>query len=215
MLGTMCKVDPITETQARGRYARICVEIDISKPLLGSLTIDDRTVRVEYESLGLICFKCGRYGHSKDSCREGVVEQKVEDPSESDGITQDEKEKNLFGPWMLVSYGKHGNRNSGNRVGRGAVGRKNYGNGKTAGSSADTNFGKTAMVMNTDAAKKVNVNKASGSRFDILSEEGDVMMKKNEGQLNMSSDEIVGNGSKTKDVGILSEITNLSEEHRN
>ena len=80
MLGTMCKVDPITETQARGRYARICVEIDISEPLLGSIIIDDRTIRVEYESLGLICFKCGKYGHSKESCREGMVEQNVEMP---------------------------------------------------------------------------------------------------------------------------------------
>ncbi|KAL5738140.1 hypothetical protein ACOSP7_030901 [Xanthoceras sorbifolium] len=30
LLGSMCKVDPITETQAQGRFARICVEIDIS-----------------------------------------------------------------------------------------------------------------------------------------------------------------------------------------
>ncbi|KAK4835127.1 hypothetical protein QYF36_005585 [Acer negundo] len=64
--------------------------------------------------------------------------------------------------------------------------------------------------MNTDVAKKVNV---SESRFDILIEEGDVMMKENEGQLNMSSDKNAGNGSKTKDLGILSEITNLIDEH--
>ena len=62
MLGTMCKVDPIIKTQARGRYARICVEVDISKPLLGFVTIDDRTIRLEYESLGMICFQCGKLG---------------------------------------------------------------------------------------------------------------------------------------------------------
>ncbi|KAK2633746.1 hypothetical protein Ddye_028538 [Dipteronia dyeriana] len=92
---------------------------------------------------------------------------------------------------------------------------KNYGNGKTTGSSTDTNFGKTTKVMNTDVAKKVNVSKASGFRFDILSEEVDVTMKENKGQFNMSSDENVECGSKTKDLGILSKITNLSEEHRN
>ncbi|KAK3205965.1 hypothetical protein Dsin_020011 [Dipteronia sinensis] len=98
MIGTMCKVDPITETQSRGRYARICMEIDISKPFIGSLNIDDRTVRVEYESLGMICFKCGRYGQSKDSCREGVVEQNVEEPPDSSDRNQDEKEKSHYGP---------------------------------------------------------------------------------------------------------------------
>ncbi|KAK0586904.1 hypothetical protein LWI29_014182 [Acer saccharum] len=71
MLERMCKVDPITEMQARGRFARICVEIDITKPLVGALNIDDRIISVEYESLGLNCFKCGRYGHSKKSCKEG------------------------------------------------------------------------------------------------------------------------------------------------
>ncbi|KAK2661696.1 hypothetical protein Ddye_000270 [Dipteronia dyeriana] len=69
MFGRMCKVDSITMNLAEGRFARICVEIDISKPLLGSLSIDDRIIRVEYESLGLICCKYGRYGHNKESCR--------------------------------------------------------------------------------------------------------------------------------------------------
>ncbi|KAK3222484.1 hypothetical protein Dsin_009509 [Dipteronia sinensis] len=84
MLGRMCKVDSITKTQARGRFTRICVEIDISKPLLGALSIDDRSIRVEYESLGLVCFKCGIYGHSKDSCREGIVEPIIEEMATND-----------------------------------------------------------------------------------------------------------------------------------
>ncbi|KAK3221245.1 hypothetical protein Dsin_008270 [Dipteronia sinensis] len=66
MLGTTYKVDPITETQARGRFARICVEIDITKPLKGMLNIEERVIKVEYENLGLICYKCGRVGHSKE-----------------------------------------------------------------------------------------------------------------------------------------------------
>lgn len=72
MLGITYKVDPITESQARDHFARICVEIDITKPLKSSLDVDDRSIRVEYENLGLICFKCGRVGHSKDICTEGV-----------------------------------------------------------------------------------------------------------------------------------------------
>jgi hypothetical protein len=37
--------------------------------------VDDRTIKVEYENVGLICFKCGRIGHSKELCKEGEEEQ--------------------------------------------------------------------------------------------------------------------------------------------
>ncbi|KAL5828217.1 hypothetical protein ACOSQ4_020014 [Xanthoceras sorbifolium] len=49
MLGTTCKVDPVTVTQVRGRFTRICVEVDISKPIVRSLRVDGRSIRVEYE----------------------------------------------------------------------------------------------------------------------------------------------------------------------
>ena len=52
------------------------------------------------------------------------------------------KENTPFGPWMIVSYGKHGNRNNGNRfgnngsfVGRGAGGGKQFGSGSTGKSA--------------------------------------------------------------------------------
>ncbi|KAK3184959.1 hypothetical protein Dsin_032245 [Dipteronia sinensis] len=112
MLGRMCKVDPITENQARGRFARICEEIDISKPLLGTLSIDDRHIWVEYESLGLVCFKCGIFGHSKDNCREGLVEPIVEEMvANNTNKASVRKDESPYGPWLLVSYGKLGNRN--------------------------------------------------------------------------------------------------------
>ncbi|KAL5794846.1 hypothetical protein ACOSP7_003440 [Xanthoceras sorbifolium] len=72
MLASMCRVDLITESQARGRFASICVEIDVSQPLRGTLLIDDRRVRVEYESIGLIYFSCERIGHGRESWREGL-----------------------------------------------------------------------------------------------------------------------------------------------
>ncbi|CAN1193236.1 hypothetical protein LINPERHAP2_LOCUS41953 [Linum perenne] len=61
-------LDLATSEGARGRYARVCVEIDVSKPLLGKYMIDDRTYLVEYESLDNIYFTCGFYGHKADCC---------------------------------------------------------------------------------------------------------------------------------------------------
>ncbi|KAL5788191.1 hypothetical protein ACOSP7_005140 [Xanthoceras sorbifolium] len=31
-------------------------------------------IKVEYKNFGLICFTCGRYGHSKEICKEGEAD---------------------------------------------------------------------------------------------------------------------------------------------
>ncbi|KAL5751978.1 hypothetical protein ACOSQ2_022485 [Xanthoceras sorbifolium] len=79
MLGSMRIVDPITESQAKGRFTRICVEIDVSQPLCGTLRIDGKRVRVEYKSMRLIYFNCGRISHGKKSCHEGLQSNQQED----------------------------------------------------------------------------------------------------------------------------------------
>ncbi|KAK2646420.1 hypothetical protein Ddye_021615 [Dipteronia dyeriana] len=78
ILGTTDKVDPITESHARVKFVRICVEIDTTKPITSNSFIDDKTIKVEYENLGLICFSCGKVGHSKEFCKEGIVEKDKE-----------------------------------------------------------------------------------------------------------------------------------------
>ncbi|KAK3231082.1 hypothetical protein Dsin_002963 [Dipteronia sinensis] len=175
MLGKMCKVDPVTEIQARGRFACICVEIDISKPLLGTLNIEDRSIRVEYESQGLVCFKCGRYMHSKDSCKEGLVDPIHEDTDtncQSDANV--EKEAPTYSPWLLVSYGKNYLQKNG---------------------STDKNF---------DMDISSNTNKPSGSRFDVLNEELDMMMEEGEAAGNNKT----AGGRQYKGKVVLIEITN-------
>ncbi|CAN1826362.1 hypothetical protein LINPERHAP1_LOCUS31507 [Linum perenne] len=67
-IGKTVRIDLATTEGARARYARVCVEVDVSKPLLGKYMIEDRTFLVEYESLENICASCGFYGHKHDSC---------------------------------------------------------------------------------------------------------------------------------------------------
>ncbi|CAN1191316.1 hypothetical protein LINPERHAP2_LOCUS40986 [Linum perenne] len=67
-IGKTVKIDLATSEGARARYARVCVEIDITKPLLGKYMIEDRTFLVEYESLENICGDCGFYGHKLGAC---------------------------------------------------------------------------------------------------------------------------------------------------
>ncbi|CAN1743644.1 hypothetical protein LINPERHAP1_LOCUS1868 [Linum perenne] len=52
----------------RAKYARVCVEIDLSNPLLGRYDIDGIIYKIVYESLETICISCGHYGHLEQSC---------------------------------------------------------------------------------------------------------------------------------------------------
>ncbi|KAJ8750927.1 hypothetical protein K2173_016108 [Erythroxylum novogranatense] len=68
-LGRMVKIDGHTDESSRGKYARICVEIDLTKPLVSEVTIGPITQIVEYEGLDDICFLCGVYGHATARCQ--------------------------------------------------------------------------------------------------------------------------------------------------
>lgn len=61
-LGNMLKIDRMTSIHSRGKYARICVEMDHDKPLKAFILIRGHKLFLEYEGLHLICFKCEQYG---------------------------------------------------------------------------------------------------------------------------------------------------------
>lgn len=46
----------------RGRFARLCVEIERKKILRSHFELNGRIYLVEYEGLNLICFSCGKSG---------------------------------------------------------------------------------------------------------------------------------------------------------
>lgn len=46
------------------------VELDLMKPLVSEFMVEGMTLSVVYESLGLLCTKCGIFGHVKDGCDE-------------------------------------------------------------------------------------------------------------------------------------------------
>ncbi|XP_057444958.1 uncharacterized protein LOC130737217 [Lotus japonicus] len=67
-IGKPIKVDFNTLSGERGKYARICVELDLSKPVFGRIMIEDYWYKIEYEGLHVICTKCGCYGHRTREC---------------------------------------------------------------------------------------------------------------------------------------------------
>ncbi|KAI9077419.1 hypothetical protein K1719_040622 [Acacia pycnantha] len=69
LLGEVVKMDYMTETKGRGKYARLAVMMDLQKPLVPWILVDGKRHGVEYEGLPLICFECGLYGHPKERCK--------------------------------------------------------------------------------------------------------------------------------------------------
>lgn len=68
VVGKPVKVDNNTLNVRRGRFARVCVEVDLTKPVVGKVWLKDFWYKVEYEGLHRICSSCGCYGHLGRDC---------------------------------------------------------------------------------------------------------------------------------------------------
>ncbi|KAG7547784.1 Ribonuclease H domain [Arabidopsis suecica] len=77
-LGKPIKVDVTTLNFERARFARVCVEVDMSKPLKGTVMVNGERYFVAYEGLSNICSGCGIYGHLVHNCPRRVVEKTVD-----------------------------------------------------------------------------------------------------------------------------------------
>ncbi|KAL5849381.1 hypothetical protein ACOSQ3_007446 [Xanthoceras sorbifolium] len=184
MLGVTCKVDSVTENQMRGRFARLCVDVDILKPFVGKLRVEDKSVQVGYENLDLICFNCDRYGNSKKLCREGLVENYERLDERGELYDQPATKEDACGFWIMVSYDRNGR--------NGAVGRfYNIGNNSHSyaqrGSNSMEKNGRVGGI-NRDCSRSGRSNgiglkigngtgasssggKTGGSRFEVLEED--------------------------------------------
>nr|GMD42483.1 uncharacterized protein LOC109147335 [Ipomoea batatas] len=63
----------------------LCLEVDLSKPLLSKFTLEDEVLPIEYEGIHMVCFNCGIYGHKQGQCGlEGT--ETVSDENPADGV---------------------------------------------------------------------------------------------------------------------------------
>ncbi|KAK9269037.1 hypothetical protein L1049_000805 [Liquidambar formosana] len=121
LLSTLVRIDARTANSERGRYARLCIQVDLDLPLKPKIKIGKHVQRVMYEGLGSFCFHCGIVGHKLDCCPtlppphaihgqenastgatspNAVVGQPAQF-SDSGGIPD-------LGPWMVVTNRRQG-----------------------------------------------------------------------------------------------------------
>ncbi|CAN1132083.1 hypothetical protein LINPERHAP2_LOCUS6793 [Linum perenne] len=106
-IGRTIRLDLATSEGARARFARVCVEVDLTKPLLGKYMIEDMVFFIEYESLENICTSCGVYAHKKEACpslhpvtQADTVETRASTPLAGSGAEE------AAGSWMIVGRRK-------------------------------------------------------------------------------------------------------------
>ncbi|XP_057432162.1 uncharacterized protein LOC130724913 [Lotus japonicus] len=68
LFGNPVRVDMNTLNAERGKFARICVELDLTLPVVGKFWFEGFWYKVVYEGLHIICPKCGCYGHRGREC---------------------------------------------------------------------------------------------------------------------------------------------------
>ncbi|CAI0427410.1 unnamed protein product [Linum tenue] len=109
MIGRAIKLDYHTQHQQRAKFARMAVEVDLSKPLVPRIRLDGRWQKVEFENIPVVCFECGKVGHTNVTCPlvcQGRPGAETQCNLQSPGVDAGEGDSGDmagFGPWMLVS----------------------------------------------------------------------------------------------------------------
>ncbi|CAI0430812.1 unnamed protein product [Linum tenue] len=108
MVGRAIKLDFHTQHQQRAKFARMAVELDLSKPLVTRIRLDGKWQYIEYENLPTCCFECGKIGHTSLTCSTLAA---ISPPLVAGVIVSDQgnapatpsEDRTGFGPWMQVT----------------------------------------------------------------------------------------------------------------
>ncbi|KAL8152678.1 hypothetical protein V2J09_010438 [Rumex salicifolius] len=114
-LGNPVKLDINTLNATRGKFAHVCIEIDITQPLLGAIMVEGKKVFIEYEGLHMVCYRCGVFGHLVDICphlnpRQNMGEQEMSNNDENlrvkastSTVVECPAAKRNVGAWSVVT----------------------------------------------------------------------------------------------------------------
>ncbi|XP_023636052.1 uncharacterized protein LOC17881393 [Capsella rubella] len=122
----------------RARFARICVEVDLTRPLKETVMVNDERYYVAYEGLMNICSGCGMYGHLVHACPHGAKDKSIVDPRRRKAVPLANKAMNTVG-----------------EVDKGGVShRQSLGNEKVPVVTISNNFGDLEVDMESEGLRQ-------------------------------------------------------------
>lgn len=112
-IGRTITVDIAMLLASRGKFARVCVEVDLRRPLMSSYRLRGDFWRLQYEGLHEICFECEKYGHrSKSSPVKEALENAMAPPAGQPSVSIEENfaeaatsrtnSNSRYGNWISV-----------------------------------------------------------------------------------------------------------------
>ena len=138
-IGNVLRVDTHTASETRGRFARLCIQVDVNKPLATAILIGKFEQPICYKGIHKLCFVCGRMGHTQEfcpqvvrqdlpikkaktvaegerevgSCNERVTNNDKSDQGPTESVLANEQMGDTdgrYGPWVVVTRKKNGTR---------------------------------------------------------------------------------------------------------
>ena len=125
------RIDTFTATETRGKFARLCIQVDVDKPLITTVMIGKLQQSVTYKGIHNLCFECGKMGHRREiypfvirpvpSCKEAEVggagdrgasshvvhaadnaEAKGGPHGKEHDVIREDEHEGSYGPWVVV-----------------------------------------------------------------------------------------------------------------
>ncbi|KAI9114533.1 hypothetical protein K1719_014231 [Acacia pycnantha] len=107
-IGKVLKLDVHTANKGRNRFARVCIELNLTKPLVPQYMVDDILKHMDDESLQALCLNCELFGHLKENCVHGKKDHNMGEKVVLKGSKEMEEgeiaesSKEVVGPWRVV-----------------------------------------------------------------------------------------------------------------
>lgn len=108
-IGPVLRIDTHTAAESQGRFARLCVHVNLDEPITKLLKMGGIKQPIQYEGLNSLCFTCGRVVHRAEKClymvRTPEGNGNGDDVGKKDEFQSqpDAEEGEAFGPWVLVT----------------------------------------------------------------------------------------------------------------